>query len=112
MEKFYHEKLIRDKIPQVIEENDGEYETRKLDEEEFEKELRKKLIEEAEEAKDADDEELLKELSDVLQVIKSIADNKGMDFEEIERKQEQRKKERGGFSKGIFLTWSNQKGDK
>jgi len=37
--KYYHKKLIRDKIPQIIEASRGEYETRVLKGKELEKEL-------------------------------------------------------------------------
>lgn len=58
-EKVYHQKLIRDKIPQVIEASGGEYETRVLSDGEFQKELMKKLVEEAEELADSDKENVL-----------------------------------------------------
>jgi len=110
MEKIYHKKLIRDKIPQIIEDNDGKYETRKLKGGEFEEELKEKLVEEAEEVGEAQGNELEKELSDVLQVVKSIAELKDIEFSEVEKKQKQRKEERGGFKKRLFLIWSNQEG--
>lgn len=108
MKKFYHRKLIRDKIPQLIEANKGEYEVRIMKEKEFKKELRKKLIEEAKEVKEAKKDELVKELADVLELIKSIAENENINFELVEKKQKERRKERGGFKKKLFLIWSDR----
>ncbi len=42
--KYYHQKLIRDKIPEAIKVSGDDYETRVLWKTEFEKELKKKLF--------------------------------------------------------------------
>jgi predicted house-cleaning noncanonical NTP pyrophosphatase (MazG superfamily) len=42
--KYYHQKLIRDKIPEGIKASGDDYETRVLGKTEFEKELKKKLV--------------------------------------------------------------------
>lgn len=108
MEKFYHRKLIRDKIPEVIEANNGKYELRAMEEDEFRKELKKKLIEEVKEMIEAEKSELRKELADVLELIKSIGESENISFELIEEKQKQRREERGGFKKKLFLIWSDR----
>jgi len=108
MRKFYHKKLIRDKIPKFIEAYKGKYKVRVMDEDELKMELKKKLIEEAKEVKGAKKDELLKELADVLGLIKSIAESENIGFELIEKKQKQRRKERGGFKKRLFLIWSDR----
>ena len=108
MEKFYHKKLIRDKIPEIIKANNGKYELRVMEEYEFKKELKKKLIEEVKEVIEAEKSELAKELADVLELIKSIAESENISFEFVEEKQEQRRKERGGFKKKLFLVWSDR----
>ena len=71
--KYYHQKLIRDRIPEVIKATGDEGKTRILGEREYEKELKKKLIEESKEVLKASKEEVLNELADVLELIKSIA---------------------------------------
>lgn len=110
-DKFYHRKLIRDKIPQAIEASGGEYETRVLGEEEYRKELQKKLIEEAKELTESDKENVLNEMADVLELLKSIASLYEIDFTQVEKKQTDKKAERGGFEKKLFLIWSsNQSG--
>lgn len=108
MRRFYHKKLIRDKIPQIIEANKGKYEIRVMNDNEFKRELKKKLVEEAKELKGTKKSELLKELADVLELINSIAESENISFEIIEKKQKQRRKERGGFKKRLFLVWSDK----
>ena len=73
MEKIYN-KLVRDKIPEIIE-NDGETPVvRVLNDNEYKKELEKKLKEEYEEVLLAKDKkERLEELADMLEVIRMIA---------------------------------------
>ena len=109
MKKVYHRKLIRDKIPEIIESKGGEYKIRTLQEREFEKELRKKLLEESKEILEAPKKEIINELSDVLEVIKSIALFYKIDFKEVEKYQIKKRKERGGFLKRLFLIWSSGK---
>jgi predicted house-cleaning noncanonical NTP pyrophosphatase (MazG superfamily) len=112
MKKYFHKKLVRDKIPEIIEASNGHYETRILSDKEFEIELKKKLVEEAIELQDARDEELVGELADVLELVKSIATQKGIDFSAVEEKQINKKEKRGGFDKKIFLEWSDQESGK
>ncbi len=109
MKKLFHKKLIRDKIPDIIKANKGDFETRILDESEFEKELRKKLLEEAKELAITSEDELINELADVLEIIKSIASHHKIQFGQVEKYQVEKRKKRGGFNKRIFLIWSTDK---
>ena len=102
--KTYTKKLIRDKIPEIIGEKGAKFETRILKDKEFEKELKKKLVEEAMEV-EKEEVDILNELADVLELIISIGELKGVEFKEIKDKQEEKKVERGGFSKKLFLEW-------
>jgi predicted house-cleaning noncanonical NTP pyrophosphatase (MazG superfamily) len=106
--KKFHNKLVRDKILQIIEEAGHGHEARTLSEEEFRKKLKEKLVEEAQELLKAPSEELLNELSDVLQLVRSVAENEGIEFDEVEEKRKKKKKERGAFEKRIFLIWSTK----
>lgn len=48
---------------------------------------------------------------DVLRLLKSISELNGISFDQVEKKQEKKKEERGGFEKKLFLIWSsNQSG--
>ena len=110
--KYYHQKLIRDRIPEFIKACGDEFETKVMDNSEFEKELKKKLVEEAKELAHASKESLLNELSDVLELVKSIASQYKIKFQEIDRYQIEKRKKRGGFKKKLFLIWSTGKAGK
>lgn len=96
-------KLVRDKIPQIIKQNNAECKTRKLDTNEFKVFLKKKLIEEAEELNQADLENVKNELADVLEVVYSLAKEYDIPLKEIEGKRKNKKIKRGGFKKMILL---------
>ena len=100
-----YNKLVRDKIPDICLANGDVPETSILDEASFRAELKKKLCEEAAEFV-ADGN--LEELADVLELIKANAEANGSSIEEIERMRAQKAKERGGFSKRIFLISTNK----
>lgn len=108
VQKFPHNKLIRDNIPQVIENNGGKYETRVLNDDELDIELRKKLLEETKEIIESSDEHLPEELADALEVIESLAETHGLKLTDIQMIQEEKRKKRGGFKKKLFLIWSSQ----
>ncbi len=108
MKKYYHKKLIRDQIPKIIESNKGIYETRVLNDSEFETELKKKLLEEARELISAKSGEELNELADVLEIVKSLSSHYKIPFNELQKYQLEKRRKRGGFKKKLFLLWSNQ----
>jgi predicted house-cleaning noncanonical NTP pyrophosphatase (MazG superfamily) len=107
MKKYY--KLIRDKIPEIIEADNEKPRVRTLKQEEFKQELLKKLIEEAQEVFEAgskEKEELQKEIGDVLEVIDYLIKEFGLSREEIETVKQKRKEKRGGFDKKLFLEYT------
>ena len=65
-------------------------------------------MEEAKEAIGVRKPGLVKELSDVLQVIRSIADFEGISLKDIEVKRKERERKRGAFKKRIYLIWSDK----
>lgn len=78
-------KLVRDKIPEIIEENDEYSLTRTLNDKEYEKALYDKLLEEANEVINANKkEETEEELADLLEVVRAIADFKNIDVSDVE----------------------------
>lgn len=100
-ERFYN-KLVRDKIPQIIESN-GKNEvafTRLLDNTEYGIELNKKLQEEVQEYL-AD--ESLEEMADILEVIHGLLLFKNKTFANLEQVRKEKAEKRGGFEKRIFL---------
>jgi predicted house-cleaning noncanonical NTP pyrophosphatase (MazG superfamily) len=93
-------KLVRDKIPEIIEIGGKVAVTKIADENEYWEKLKEKLKEEVEEFVKSDAEE---ELTDILEVIYTICKFKGIEFEEIERIRKEKVKERGSFEKRIIL---------
>ena len=96
-------KLVRDKIPENIE-NGGEIvNTAKLTKNSIFRALKDKLIEEAFEVFDADNDSLLGELSDVSEVIDGILYHLNIDKEELLNKQKKKLDKVGGFKDGLIL---------
>lgn len=109
MKKVFYKKLIRDNIPEIIKSSGGVCETRILNNEEFEMELRKKLVEESKEVLNSSKEELMGELADVLQLINNLVKNNELTMEDVQNEMKLKKKERGGFDKKLFLEWASKK---
>lgn len=99
-----HNKLIRNKIPQIIKTNGKTPTTRILPEDEYIKELCKKTQEELTEYLEANtNEHKLEELSDLLKLINPLAKHEGTTLEEINNIRKKKAKERGDFSNRVFL---------
>jgi len=95
-----HNKLVRDKIPEIIAEHGERPVTRILDDVEYKQELKKKLHEEVEEF---DRSESIEELVDVLEVVYALAATQKISPEQLEAMRQEKRKERGGFDRRIFL---------
>ena len=103
MEKT-HNKLVRNKIPGIIAQNGEGSLIRILDDNEFKIELYKKLLEETKEVINASNEETtIEELADVLEVIKAIAETYDKTLDDVIEKAEEKRTDRGGFDRRIFL---------
>lgn len=103
MEKVYN-KLVRDKIPEIIEKDGGTPITRVLSDSDYRKELEKKLYEEYQEVLDAKTgEERIEELADMLEIISSLAKLENKTLEDVSEKAKEKKLKRGGFDRKIFL---------
>lgn len=99
-----YNKLVRDKIPQVIESNGKSFRTRILKEVEYRQELDVKLREESEEYLQAKDKrEALEEMADMLEVIRSLAALHGASCEQLEAIRADKAAARGGFKDRIYL---------
>ena len=99
-----YNKLVRDKIPQVIEATGKAYRTRILSADEYRIELQTKLREEAEEyfmAKDS--QEALEEMADMLEVIRALAVAHGQSWEQLEAIRVKKAEARGGFEERVYL---------
>lgn len=104
MEKI-HDKLVRDKIPAIIEQNNEIPFTRILDaDSEYRRELYKKLREECNEVIESkNSNETLAELADVLEILKAIAELEKATIDDIIETSNKKRLQRGGFEKRIFL---------
>ena len=110
MEKVFN-KLVRDNIPNIIENNGEVAVTRVLDDEEYKKELYKKLLEEANEVINSTEKETLEELADVLEILSSIASLNNKFIEDIIEIARMKRDKRGGFQKKLFLERTYEKGE-
>ena len=93
-------KLVRDEIIALIRANGENPIYHILSDEEYLKELHKKLFEEANEFVEEDSPE---ELADLLEVVYAIANHKNINMEEVEKIRLKKREERGGFDKKIYL---------
>jgi predicted house-cleaning noncanonical NTP pyrophosphatase (MazG superfamily) len=104
--KIEYNKLVRDRIPEIIDRSGNQYEIATYSESEYLEVLRQKLVEEAQEAADASPDELVKELADLYEVIDALMLVLGIDRQTILSMQQQRRDDRGGFSQKIKLLWT------
>ena len=100
MRRIKYNKLVRDKIPEIISNHRKIPITRILTEEEYQSELRKKLREEVDEFEDSGKAE---ELADILEVIYALAALDGVSQNELNQIREIKRIERGGFEQRILL---------
>ena len=98
-----HNKLVRDKIPEICQANGDVPTTRILDDTEYISALHDKLDEEGREVREAELNDLLGELADALEVLRAIGKAHGYTPEQIEDKRVEKFDERGGFDDRIFL---------
>ena len=57
---------------------------------------------------DGDEKELIKELGDVLEVIDHLIEAFNLKKEDIEKTKQEKREERGGFDKRLFLEYTEQ----
>ena len=108
MKKVYYNKLIRDRIPEKIHSIGSECETYTLSKIEFEKELMKKVGEEASGLLNAKNKkEIIEELADVMAVVEEILKVKKITKTQLIEQQKKNFEKKGGFAKRLFLVWSS-----
>ena len=99
MKKSYH-KLVRDRIPEIIERSGNSCVTRILSGEAYLPMLDEKLNEELAEYQQS---KSLEELADLLEVMRAVVRARGFSWEELMDACEQKRLERGGFEDRILL---------
>ena len=95
-----HNKLVRDRIPEIIEGSGKTCVTRLLPQAEYLAALDTKLTEELAEYQ-AD--KSMEELADLLEVMMAVAEARGHSFAEVEAIRRAKAEKRGGFRERIFL---------
>lgn len=95
-----YNKLVRDKIPEIIKNRSDTPITHIAGEEEYWQKLKEKLLEEVNEFIEAENEE---ELADIYEVIEAIIESKNFSQENILQIQKDKAEKRGKFKKRIIL---------
>ncbi len=104
MKTFRYEKLVRDKTLEKIAEDQGTCDFVTLQGGEELEAFKEKCFEEIDELFDAKTKDEQKaEFADIFEVLYTYANVVGISLEEIEKKRQRKKIERGGFRKGIFI---------
>ncbi|MBQ2729460.1 MAG: nucleoside triphosphate pyrophosphohydrolase [Clostridia bacterium] len=103
MKRIYN-KLVRDKIPEIIEAKGEKAVTIILNDQEYWDSLLEKAKEELNEVKTADTlDETKKELADLLEVIRAMSEYNGFPFLEIIEEADKKAAQRGRFENKIYL---------
>ena len=98
-----YNKLIRDRIPEIIAAEGRTCHVETMPLEEYRQALLTKVTEEAAEVVSAPLEKLAVELADLQEVMDAIMAAFDVDPETVRRIQDQRRRERGGFEKRLKL---------
>lgn len=112
MRTFLSKKLWRDKIIEIVEADGSKVHWRYLDDQEFDQQLRNKLLEEAEEVRNTQSKnELINELADLYEVIDTLIATNNITKEEIITEQMKKQDLRGGFDGRKFVEMSQHPAD-
>ena len=101
-----HNKLVRDKIPDIIRNSGNRCETTTLSNLYYIGALREKLVEEAQEVATASPEDLPQELADVMEVMDALMAATRIEPEKAREIQKEKRSQRGGFDNKIKLLWT------
>jgi predicted house-cleaning noncanonical NTP pyrophosphatase (MazG superfamily) len=101
--RFRVEKLIRDRLPEIMRGDGLAVFDRRLDDAAFVEALRAKLVEEAAEVREAcTREELAEELADVAEVMNALIAAAGLTPQEVKAKRLAKRAARGGFDERVY----------
>ena len=101
-----YNKLVRDRIPEIIKEHGRKFSTRLIEGAELTNALTSKLHEELAEF-EADHS--LEELADLLEVVYALGDNLGFSKDELESVRRTKAESNGAFKNGILLVEAEAK---
>ncbi|WP_028855973.1 nucleoside triphosphate pyrophosphohydrolase [Psychrilyobacter atlanticus] len=97
--KIYN-KLVRDRIPEIIKENGKKSHCHTADDKEYLVALKAKINEEVEEFYETP---CIEEMADILEVLRALGDYYGFSEDEIERARLEKNRKRGAFKNRIIL---------
>lgn len=97
---YQYNKLVRDKIVENIKSEGHQCKYRQLDNQEFQEELDKKLLEETKEVIESHNAE---EIGDLLEVITTIMRQYNIAYEEVKSVMKQKQEKNGAFNNRLFL---------
>lgn len=100
--RFRVQKLIRDRLPEIMRGQGLAVFDRRLDDDEFIVALGDKLVEEAHEARAASPDEIAGELADVLEVVHAMAQVHGLSPQDVEAARLAKRAARGGFDARVY----------
>ena len=95
-----HNKLVRDKIPQIIEASGKTCVTEVLSQDDYLRELDRKLSEELSEYQQS---KSLEELADLLEVMGAVVKARGYTWDDLTRVRKEKRAARGAFDQRIYL---------
>ena len=95
-----YDKLVRDRIPEIIEKDGRTCKTTVLSDEECLEYLNKKLLEETNEYLDS---KQIEELADLEEVLRAILKLRGVSYEDFEKIRNDKVEKRGAFDKKLLL---------
>ena len=101
MSRIKYNKLVRDRIPEIIESTGKHCIHNTLSDDEYLKMLDEKLSEELQEYQES---KSMEELADLLEVMMAVAIARGSSIEEIDRIRIAKAEKRGAFMQKILLT--------
>ena len=101
MSTIKYNKLVRDRIPEIIEASGKTCACRTLTDAEYLEMLDAKLNEELAEYQES---KSMEELADLLEVVRAVAAARGSSIDEVEAIRRKKAEKRGGFEKKILLT--------
>lgn len=104
--KTYHNKLVRDNIPDIIKQTHQHPITDILNDEDYLYHLKLKLIEEATEVLNTStkDESAI-EIADVLEVIEALMNHLDLSLDDVIKHKDDKANKNGKFNKRIFLKY-------
>ncbi len=106
MAKIIYNKLVRDKIPEVIQSTGKTCEIKVIQGEALKTALVLKLKEEVTEFEEAHS---MEEMADILEVVEGLCKFHNWRIEDVLSVKETKKQQRGGFDLGIMLLETNEK---